>query len=261
MRNCIIVGTGRSGTSMVAGMVASAGYFIGHTPLPPSVNNPKGYFESREVERINDLLIESMMPSPEEPARLGKPENQVPQPNFEDLPEWARAHWLALIPPNRQGTVTQALEQEIRELVSNEPYCFKDPRFSYTLASWRPLLKTGTRFVCVFRHPHDTIKSLLHDVTSMDYLRGLRYSQPQARKLWILMYRHILERHSTHGDWLFIRYAHAFTKENQERLSDFLDVEIDGEFPDPSLRHFRSQDEPTGELLDIFQELKNRASC
>ena len=56
-RNCLILGSGRSGTSMAAGILARAGYFMGAELWPADIGNPKGYFEDREVNKINDELI------------------------------------------------------------------------------------------------------------------------------------------------------------------------------------------------------------
>ena len=44
-RNCLILGSGRSGTSMAAGILARAGYFMGAELWPADIGNPKGYFE------------------------------------------------------------------------------------------------------------------------------------------------------------------------------------------------------------------------
>ena len=61
-RNCLILGSGRSGTSMAAGILARAGYFMGEELWPADIGNPKGYFEDREVNKINDELIAPVAP-------------------------------------------------------------------------------------------------------------------------------------------------------------------------------------------------------
>lgn len=49
MYNIIILGSGRSGTSMMAGTLAKAGYFMGERLLPRNNANPKGFSnDSRE---------------------------------------------------------------------------------------------------------------------------------------------------------------------------------------------------------------------
>jgi hypothetical protein len=46
-RNCLILGSGRSGTSLAAGILAQAGYFMGDELWPVNIGNPKGQFEDR----------------------------------------------------------------------------------------------------------------------------------------------------------------------------------------------------------------------
>ena len=42
MRNCLILGCGRSGTSMLAVSLASDGYYMGGKLYPERTANPKG---------------------------------------------------------------------------------------------------------------------------------------------------------------------------------------------------------------------------
>jgi len=57
MKNCIILGSGRSGTSMLAGCLAKSGYFMGDNLYPAREANPKGFFEDPEINAINEMLI------------------------------------------------------------------------------------------------------------------------------------------------------------------------------------------------------------
>src|ERR1700726_1587163 len=71
MRNCIILGCGRSGTSLASGLLAGSGYFMGDHLYPPSEGNPKGYFEDQDVNAINEDLLEPVIPA--RPAgRIGR---------------------------------------------------------------------------------------------------------------------------------------------------------------------------------------------
>jgi hypothetical protein len=54
MRDCIVLGSGRSGTSMVAGALAKAGYFMGDRLYPARDANPLGFFEAPEINSINE---------------------------------------------------------------------------------------------------------------------------------------------------------------------------------------------------------------
>jgi hypothetical protein len=260
MKNCLIMGSGRSGTSMVTGMLAGAGYYMGDTMLPPTPGNPKGYFESRETEAINERLIQNILVPPnwikQKIARLW---NQLPQqPNFSTLPFKANYRWLAHIPPEHTVTASPDIAKSIEHLVAKTPFCFKDPRFCYTLPAWQPYLE-NTVFICVFRHPVATVNSILKEVSTGTYLPGLDMSFNQAMELWTLVYRHVLEKHRRSGDWLFLHYAQILTPEGQDHIAQFTGANIDQHFPDQNLQ----RSTPTGHLpinaKQIYQELCNLA--
>jgi len=55
-KQIIVLGRGRSGTSLVAGLLDKMGVDMGKS-RPPSVNNPKGYFEDVEIMNILDKYV------------------------------------------------------------------------------------------------------------------------------------------------------------------------------------------------------------
>ena len=137
MYNCLILGSGRSGTSMIGGTLAHGGYFFGDKLIPPRAANPKGFFESGVVNNVNERILKNVMPRLQYGHR-----------------------WLGLLglPGAKNLYVSGKLIKEIKILISKQPFCYKDPRFCYTLPIWRPHLK-NTKFVCVFRHPKNTVAS------------------------------------------------------------------------------------------------------
>lgn len=56
----LITGMHRSGTSLVAGILAEAGFDLGRDLLPANEANPKGYFEDRECVVLNELILRSV---------------------------------------------------------------------------------------------------------------------------------------------------------------------------------------------------------
>jgi RNA-directed DNA polymerase len=50
--NILILGCGRSGTSMVAGTLASGPWYLGDNYIRPRVSNPKGFFEDSLVNKL-----------------------------------------------------------------------------------------------------------------------------------------------------------------------------------------------------------------
>lgn len=254
MRNCLILGSGRSGTSMVAGTLAAAGYYMGETMMPPTDANPKGYFESREVEDINEGLIRSMLTPVwwERRLRLIKPPPQ--QPNFADGPHWGRSRWLASIPPWRRPQPKPRFIEGIQEMVAHQPYCFKDPRFAYTLYSWRPYLK-DTVFICVFRDPAVTATSILKEVERAEYLAGVTLSFEQALLMWTYVYQHILKHHSREGQWLFLHYEQVLTPAGLDQIAALTEADIDRAFPETGLRRTQSDHTVPAETTKVYQQL------
>ena len=58
MRNAVNIGCGRSGTSMLAGILHQNGWSLGEDLyIEPSDSNPKGFFEDRDVNSINEELL------------------------------------------------------------------------------------------------------------------------------------------------------------------------------------------------------------
>lgn len=49
----VVVGTGRSGTSMVAGMMNYLGFYMGVNLVPANRNNPAGHFEDNTFKQLN----------------------------------------------------------------------------------------------------------------------------------------------------------------------------------------------------------------
>lgn len=228
MRNVLILGSGRSGTSMTAGVLAKAGYFMGDALWEPPPGNPKGIFEDRRINAINEAMLGPAVRS--RPRVLGRWVGH-------DRPVEGQ-RWLARIPAITPVAATPELEREIRALTAREPYCFKDPRFCYTLGAWRPCLRP-TVFVCVFRDPGSTARSMLTEVETQRYLRDLRLTRELALQVWTLMYGHVLETHRHRGEWLFLHYEQVLRPEGLDALAAFTGAEVDRSFPEPGLRHQR----------------------
>ncbi len=157
-------------------------------------------------------------------------------------------------------TVESPTRWIIADLVSHEPYAYKDPRFSYTLNAWCPYLNR-CKLVCVFRDPRVAATSIVREVALAPYTQNLKISADHALRVWRAMYRQILDFHCTDdAQWLFIEYDQLITGTGHEVLSKFLDAEIDSGFVEQQLN--RSQ--PIGRRLDsgvseLYERLKAKA--
>jgi hypothetical protein len=223
VRDCVILGCGRSGTSLAAGLVAGAGYNCGEDLLPADDGGPTGFFEARGVNAINEALI---------------------SPHDGDLPRGGYSRplddgerWLAVFPETAQPEATAELRHDMAVAIPPSPYCLKDPRFSYTLEAWRPLFE-GALFVCVFRHPAATATSIAKEVRYGD----LTVDMGRSLDIWKAAYRRVLDRLVRHGDWLFLHYEQLLDGAGVDRLARALGVRLDPGFADPNLQ----RSPPTG---------------
>lgn len=265
MRNVIILGSGRSGTSMVAGTLSKAGYFMGKSFWETRDANPKGFFEDVEINEINEDILEPVIPK-----RLHIPGIKIRRLRlhirervfFRNRPsKWHR--WLAYVPVKVTISSSPEIGDRISKITQHEPYCLKDPRFSYTLPVWKPYLK-DTVFICVFRDPASTAASILKECQSVDHLkdeiRGVRLSWNQVLKTWTAMYEHILEKHCREGEWLFMHYNQAVSQEGLDRLEDFTGAFVDRSFPDVNIRRTFSENVVPKKAVQIYQKLCDLAN-
>jgi len=234
MFNVLILGSGRSGTSMVAGSLRRAGYFMGEQLYAARDANPLGFFEDPEINGINEALLAPHVPAEQ---RLGA--NQL---------------WLAALERSVGGVPKPEIAQRMKSLLRREPWCFKDPRFAYTLPSWRPGIGAA-RLVCVFRDPAVTAASIVKECATADYLRGVPFDHERALATWRAMHRQVLSDHRHQGDWLFLHYDQVVEGDGLERLGRFLHAPVDRAFPTKELRRSRPAGRVDRESEALYREL------
>ncbi|MCB9913719.1 MAG: glycosyltransferase [Planctomycetes bacterium] len=238
MRNCLILGSGRSGTSMVAGSLASSGYHMGAGLHAARASNPKGFFEAPEINQLNEELLDGRLDGT--PA-LGEGQR-----------------WLGVPRGDARFVADDALRARMQAALASGPWCYKDPRFSFTLPAWRPLLGDAA-LVCVFRHPARTALSLVEETRRASYLADVDFGVADALRLWTATYRAVLAEADRGGDWLFLHYDQALEAEGRERLARFLDARIDASFADRHLRRELPDLAVPREALALYDELCRRA--
>lgn len=247
MRNCIILGSGRSGTSMVAGLVAKGGYYMGNNLYPARDSNPKGFFEDPEINGINENILAPYISRNPWISGIYA---------FRRQPLSYGQKWLVRLSVNIKEKANSEIEDRIKNAVAQQPYCFKDPRFSYTLPVWRPFLHDVV-YVCVFRDPSSTAFSIMKEINAMPYLYNLRswFTYRHALEVWQHAYIHIMKQHAIEGTWCFVHYNQIINGSGFDKIESVLDVDVDRSFPDPKLnRTAPSQSLPTN-LKVLYQEL------
>lgn len=252
-RNCLILGSGRSGTSMVAGLLANAGYFMGEAPIGPgNPANPKGFFEDPEINRINEKLI----------ARTVKryrrnPLNRLFQrERLRELELGTMQRWLAPLPVGIRIRSTPKLEARIRALTARQPFCFKDPRFSYTWHIWRRFIPADPLLICVFRHPSITAASMVSLAKTAPYLRDVQMDLERAERVWESIYRSVLDvQYRKGGQWLFLHYDQVMDGSAFPTIERSLGIAVDHGFPDAQLRRSKPQGATSPQAEALYQRL------
>jgi hypothetical protein len=132
----------RSGTSALAGTAIRLGLAAPNTMLPPSADNPSGFYESRLVAGFNQWLLRGTGCT------------------------W---HDCLTFDTNRLDPATRASAFDLslailREEFANAPaFLIKDPRLCLTLPVWIPALRAAGADLAVLlavRHPEEVVQSL-----------------------------------------------------------------------------------------------------
>jgi hypothetical protein len=243
IKNAIVLGAARSGTSLLAGLFHGSGYFSGDRLLSGTVSNPLGHFEDPEIQGINQDLLHKV--APWRPRGIFG----TVLPMLRDRPKWGQLGVLAL----PAGTVISSdprLDKRMAALTCRQPYLFKDPRFSYTLTLWRAHLADDTIFLCIFREPQRTVNSIMMMARTELFLRDLRMTREKALQYWEAAYRSVLHQRSLiNGEWYFLHYDELLSQRAVPLLEDRLGARADLGMIRPELKR-SSMDGPSSQSAD-----------
>jgi hypothetical protein len=238
---------------MMGGVLEESGYYPGEFSYPPRFSNPKGFFEDKKVNDINERIMISYDQAFETEVIPENPKRYNPfKPRYGH-------HWLAYVPRHVKIELPDiAIGQEIVELLSRkEPYAYKDPRFNYTLPVWEPFLSRDTRFICMFRNPSATIKSVIEECKSADYLSEFYIEPALCYRLWANAYRYILENLlPVYGQrMLFVSYDALLQTRDTSALSLFLEKDLNIGFIEVSLNRSERDEEFPEEVGEVYRSL------
>jgi hypothetical protein len=135
----VVLGMHRSGTSLLAGLLASTGLHVGaEEDFPPAdVHNRRGYFELLDVWAVDEALLRLVGASWDDPGNA-------------DTTRLAAAD---------RELLTARARAIVARLDAHGPWVVKDPRLSVLLPFWRPLLAHPVA-VLIFRDPLAVARSL-----------------------------------------------------------------------------------------------------
>ncbi len=211
MKNAIVVGMPRSGTSFVASIFAAAQYYVcdddGRELRQSDEHNPTGYWEAEELIRCNAELLMSS--------------------GFEHDNTWLYAPIT-----DQQTAAVESMEARSEHLdflarfESQQPWLWKDPRLCYTLGYWWRHLsdKESTAVLLVKRNPEDIYRSFRR----LKWRTGGAAEQQEVMQRIDHHYRtaeHAIRRHNI--PHLEVSYERFGSDPNSCRreISDFFQIE------------------------------------
>lgn len=147
-----VLGSGRSGTSVVTGALDIMGVELGSNLLSPNHTNPKGFWEDKQIIEFHNALLKKLGP-------FNHPEN------------W----WLSKDLESNVESIKKYLESQYSP---KKVWAFKDPRTCYFLPFWKLLfneLKVEAHYLIMIRNPLDVADS---------FIKAYSRSQNDALSIW-----------------------------------------------------------------------------
>ncbi|MGI0079829.1 MAG: sulfotransferase [Nitrososphaerales archaeon] len=133
----IILGMRRSGTSLVASLAESLGFFFEKDSRSPDQHNPRGYFESRTLDNMNTGILSELGGDTHSPPSLRE--------GWQELPAIRKL----------QGEATRMLS----EYSKHEKWGLKGSKLCLTLPFWKPLFESEMYYLLCVRNPLATARS------------------------------------------------------------------------------------------------------
>jgi hypothetical protein len=245
----LVTGTGRSGTSTIAGTLHHLGLEVPGPYLGANRSNPRGFFESRWATRFHKRITEA--------AGI----------NDMDSRPTAFARAQAAVTAERRDELRRFLS---RRAVGHAQVVVKDPRSIWVQAQWRDCareLGLDTRFLTMLRHPAEVVGSRsTYYADRSDEERQRRYEVFTVAR-WVNNSL-VSERETRRAPRSFVLYNDLLAdwRSTVAKVADELDLELVGDlapgthhavddFIDPDLRRVRV----TWEDLSIPRELEDIA--
>ncbi|MFT7048400.1 MAG: GT2 family glycosyltransferase [Halioglobus sp.] len=143
MRNIVVLGMHRSGTSMVARALASAGVYVGQQTelLSDQEDNPNGFWERKDVVALNDEILHSTSYSWFNP----------PPSQFDLTDEYLQVE--------SKDSVQAIISRLNGGATASQSWLLKDPRLVITWPCWKNILGDAL-LIYVYRDPWAVAYSL-----------------------------------------------------------------------------------------------------
>ena len=248
-RMVLVTGTGRSGTSTMAGTLETFGLHVPGPVRPPDNANPRGFFESKWVIDYHNRMLDrarahTMDGDPHTALRTRKSVNQDTREQLNDF-------------------LSAAIENHDRLVI-------KDPRTVWFIPLWTRTaasLKMPVSFVTMLRHPAEAVGSRTVHWSVSENPERVRNRQIANLAGWINV--SLLNERRTRGSRrVFVRYDDLLAdwRSAMKGVSSRLKLDFDGdpidqrphpvdEFIDPGLKRV----EVRWDELDVPRQLSDLA--
>ena len=226
-----VLGMHRSGTSALTGMLRHFGVALGEHLMPPTPDNPRGYWEHADIVKVHERLM----------ATLGRAWDDI-----RSLPAGFEYSEPA------QEAAAELLALASRDFAGVPLWGLKDPRLCRLMSLWSALLAAEgvkPRYVIAVRHPLDVAASL-----------AARDGIATARGL-LLWLGHLLdaERATRGAPRVIVHYEELIGERGWRSVADEIAQALDlawprvdaaavDEFLAPELRRRRTSDTASGVL-------------
>lgn len=231
----LVVGMHRSGTSTVARLLNMLGVYAGAEGSMTAANaeNPKGFWERKDVRSINDALLHS----------AGH--------------EWDRIldFDVAKVPADVEEREAKNASQVVVGMDAHRPWMLKEPRFCFTLPFWRSRLELPV-LVQVTRDPMQVAISL-RTRNGIPLEVGLAIWEAHVRRQFHhgrdLPFVHVRHDRVLHSPWeATLQLFESLAAKGVRRIELPAQAEVEG-FVDPSL--LRSRETPTESARVVRPEI------
>jgi hypothetical protein len=140
VKNVIILGMARSGTSLVTSIFGNAGYYIGEDNEIAETNhmNPTGFWESLSLSNINGSILRA--------SGFAHDNTWIYDAISDDQVDFINKYSL---PDTGKNLLTQ--------FEKHQPWAWKDPRLCYTLGCWWPHLDSDNTVVILVKRNRNAI--------------------------------------------------------------------------------------------------------
>jgi len=174
-KKCVLIlGMHRCGTSLLAGCISHFGYWIGDRIMKADEDNPKGYFENRDITNINESILNMLS--------LKWDSNTPPKAGFQ--------HQIELSHYKKAKKIVNKL------LVESNKILIKDPRNCILYPFWALLFKQMEleyKCIIIYRNPIESAYSIEKRRKKQNSIEITHENILKNMDLWLSYYQQLFK--------------------------------------------------------------------